>query len=125
MKRLQAILLGLFLLLLAVPSLAQSQVDSVRIDVELQDDGSAIIHERWVIDVAGDITEWYLGKENLGRMEIRDFSVTDESGREYVSEGTRWDIHRSRESKAQRCGIVPKGDGCELCWGVGSSGKHT
>ena len=124
MKRLQAIFLGLFLLFLAVPSRAQSQVDSVRSDVELQDDGSAIIHERWVIDVADDITEWYLGKENLGRMEIRDFSVTDDSGREYVYEGTNWDIHRSRARKAWRCGIVQKGDGCELCWGVGGSGKH-
>ena len=101
MKRLQAILLGLFLLLLAVPSLAQSQVDSVRIDVELQDDGSAIIHERWVIDVAGDITEWYLGKENLGRMEIRDFSVTDGNMSPKVPTGTSTVAARARPKGAE------------------------
>ena len=124
MRRLQAIL-GLFLLFLAVPSLAQSQVDTVRIDVELQDDGSAFIRERWVIDVSGDITEWYLGKDNLGRMDILDFMVTDETGREYVYEGKNWDIHRTRQEKAGKCGIVQKRDGYELCWGVGSSGPHT
>ena len=124
MRRLQAIL-GLFLLFLAVPSLAQSQVDTVRIDVELQDDGSAFIRERWVIDVSGDITEWYLGKENLGQMDILDFMVTDETGREYVYEGKNWDIHRTRQEKAGKCGIVQKRDGYELCWGVGSSGPHT
>ncbi|MBR7004041.1 MAG: DUF2207 domain-containing protein [Bacteroidales bacterium] len=124
MRRLQAIL-GLFLLFLAVPSLAQSQVDTVRIDVELQDDGSAFIRERWVIDVSGDITEWYLGKENLGRMDISDFRVTDETGLEYAYEGKNWDIHRTRKEKAGKCGIVQKRDGYELCWGVGSSGPHT
>lgn len=124
MRRLQAIL-GLFLLFLAVPSLAQSQVDTVRIDVELQDDGSAFIRERWVIDVSGDITEWYLGKDNLGRMDILDFMVTDETGREYVYEGKNWDIHRTRQEKAGKCGIVQKRDGYELCWGVGRSGPHT
>ena len=124
MRRLQAFLLIVVLLFSAATSFARSQVDSVKIDVELQDDGSALIREVWVIDVSGDITEWYLGKENIGRMKIRDFKVTDESGVEYTNEGDRWDIHRSREEKARRCGIVPKSDGCELCWGVGSSGPH-
>ena len=123
MRRLQAFL-GAVLLILATPSFAQSQVDSVCIDVLLQDDGSALISERWVIDVDDDITEWYLGKENLGRMDILDFGVTDETGMEYVSEGTGWDIHRNRRQKAGRCGMVSKGGGYELCWGVGSSGPH-
>ena len=124
MRRLQ-VFLSVLLLFLFSPSFAQSQVDSVKIYVELQDDGSALIHERWVIDVSDNITEWYLGRENLGRMQILDFKVSDESGREYVYEGTGWDIHRSRSEKAGRCGIVSKNNGCELCWGVGSSGPHT
>ena len=123
MRRLQAFL-SIVLLLFTVPSLAQSQVDSVKIDVDLQDDGSALITERWVIDVADNITEWYLGKENLGKMDILDLRVTDETGIEYSYEGKRWDIHRSRQAKAHRCGIVTKDNGYELCWGVGSSGHH-
>ncbi|MBQ6286993.1 MAG: DUF2207 domain-containing protein [Bacteroidales bacterium] len=118
-------LLSVVLLLTAFQAFSQSRVDTVRIDVSLRDDGSALVRERWVIDVAGGITEWYLGKENLREMEIRDLKVTDETGREYVSEGYSWDVHRTRPEKAGRCGIVPKGDGCELCWGVGSNGLHS
>lgn len=124
MRRLRFIL-GVVLLCLSVPSLAQNQVESVRIDVELQDDGSAFVKETWVIDVDSDITEWYLGKENLGKMKILDLGVTDESGTEFFNEGTNWNISRSREKKAFRCGLVKKSDGYELCWGVGSNGLHT
>ena len=124
MRRLRFIL-GVVLLALSVPSLAQSQVESVRIDVALMDDGSAFVKEVWEIDVRGDITEWYLGKENLGKMRIRDLGVKDESGTVYTSEGTAWDIHRDREEKAFRCGLVRKSDGYEVCWGVGSDGPHT
>lgn len=124
MRRLRFIL-GVVLLCLSVPSLAENQVESVRIDVELQDDGSAFVKEIWVIDVDSDITEWYLGKENLGKMKIRDLGVTDESGTEFFNEGTNWNINRSREKKAFRCGLVKKSDGYEVCWGVGSNGLHT
>ena len=123
MRRLRVIL-GVVLLCLSVPSLAQNQVESVRIDVELQDDGSALVREVWEIDVAGSITEWYLGKENLGKMKIFDLGVT-ENGSEFFNEGTNWNISRSREEKAFRCGLVKKSDGYEVCWGVGSNGLHT
>ena len=124
MRRLRFIL-GVVLLCLSVPSLAENQVESVRIDVELQDDGSAFVKETWVIDVDSDITEWYLGKENLGKMKIRDLGVTDEYGTEFFNEGTNWNINRSREKKAFRCGLVKRSDGYEDCWGVGSNGLHT
>ena len=124
MRRLRFIL-GVVLLCLSVPSLAENQVESVRIDVELQDDGSAFVKETWVIDVDSDITEWYLGKENLGKMKLIDLGVTDESGTEFFNEGTNWNINRSREKKAFRCGLVKKSDGYEVCWGVGSNGLHT
>ena len=124
MRRL-GFILGVVFLTLSVQALAQSQVESVRIDVDLQDDGSALVKEVWEIDVAGSITEWYLGKENLGKMDIVDLKVTDETGREYESEGTHWNLERSRSEKAGRCGMVRKSGGYELCWGVGSNGLHT
>jgi uncharacterized membrane protein YgcG len=124
MRRLRLIL-GVVLLSLSVQALAQSQVESVRIDVELQDDGSAQVAETWVIDVGGRITEWYLGKENLGKMKLLNLNVTDETGTVYTNEGTDWDLGRSREEKAFRCGLVEKSGGYEVCWGVGSNGLHT
>ncbi len=114
---------AVLLLFTAVAASAQSRVDSLRIDVELRDDGSARITEVWPVDVSDDISEWYLVVGNRGRMTIRDLGVKDETGREYLDEG-EWDIDRSRAEKAGRCGLVTKSDGYEICWGVGSSGPH-
>ena len=77
-------LLCAFLLSLGTCLSAQSVVDSLRIDVLLREDGSASVTECWDIDVRGEITEWYLVEGNLGRMEILDLKVSDETGTEYV-----------------------------------------
>ncbi len=124
MRRLQAFFLAVILSLTAVPLCAGSDVDSLRINVELRDDGAAVVTETWRIDVSDDITEWYLVADNMGLMTIEDLRVSDETGNEYLNEG-EWDVNRSRARKAGRCGLVTKSDGYEICWGVGSSGWHT
>ena len=124
MRRLQAFFLAAVLSLVAVPLCAGSDVDSLRIDVMLRDDGSATVTETWRIDVSSEISEWYLVAGNMGRMTIRNLQVRDETGKEYYNEG-EWDVNRSRARKAGRCGLVTKPDGYEICWGVGSSGWHT
>ena len=124
MRRLQALFLAVVMSLVAVPLCAGSDVDSLRISVELRDDGAAVVTETWRINVSGDISEWYLVADNMGRMTISDLQVHDETGDEYVNEG-EWDVNRSRARKAGRCGLVTKPDGYEICWGVGSSGWHT
>lgn len=123
MKRIQALLSAL-LLCFSLTLNAQSVVDSLRIDVLLQEDGSAMVTELWQIDVRGSITEWYLVKDNLSKMDITDLSVTDETGLRFTNEGTSWDVDRSRTQKAGRCGMVRKSNGYEVCWGVGSNGLH-
>ena len=54
-----------------------SDVDSLRINVELRDNGSAIVTETWHIDVSDDITEWYLVADNMGQMTIEDLAVSN------------------------------------------------
>ncbi len=118
------LVLSLALLVSAAASVfGQSVVDTVRIDVLLRDNGDARITEKWSIDVRGSITEWYLVASNLGKMDISGLSVTDETGCEYSNIG-EWDIDRSREQKARKCGLVTKSDGYEICWGIGSLGSH-
>ena len=124
MRRLQALFLAVILSLVAVPLCAGSDVDSLRINVELRDDGAAVVTEIWRIDVSDDISEWYLVADNMGRMTISDLQVHDEAGNEYINEG-EWDVNRNRARKTGRCGLVTKSDGYEICWGVGSSGWHT
>ena len=123
MRRLWTFFLAAVLSLVAVP-MSGSDVDSLRINVELRDNGSAIVTETWHIDVSDDITEWYLVADNMGQMTIEDLAVSDETLGDYLNEG-EWDVDRSRALKAGRCGLVTKSNGYEICWGVGSSGRHT
>jgi hypothetical protein len=92
------------------------------IRVELSQDGSARITQVWDVTVVSG-TEWYVPVQNLGKMTVRDLSVS-ENGQPFIDEGRHWNVDRSIEEKAGRCGIVEKRDGVELCWGQGSLGSH-
>lgn len=111
------------LLLTALPFFAYSQeIRSIRTEVSLEKDGSAQVVQTWDASVVSG-TEWYIPISNLGEMTISDFSVS-ENGEQYINEGG-WDVDRTLEEKAGRCGIVDKGrGGVELCWGQGSYGHH-
>lgn len=98
-------------------------IRDISVNVRLYHDGSAVVSEVWDM-TAEEGTEVYVPRENLGDMEISDFSVTDETGLQYVNEG-RWNVDRSLAGKAGRCGINRTGRGVELCWGLGSYGSHT
>ena len=122
MKRLFAFL---FAAVLCLGAAAQS-VDRIRdvdIRVQVQRDGSAWITQVWDVDVNSSGTEWYMPIGHLGPMTVSSLEVS-ESGRSYDALGDDWDIHRSREWKKGKCGIVRKSDGVELCWGLGDPGNH-
>ena len=97
------------------------KIRDIDVNVCLYPDGSAVVRECWDVTAAG-ITEWYLVKDNLGDIEISNFTVFVD-GQELYNEG-RWNVDRSREQKAGRCGIVKKNNGVELCWGCGEYGPH-
>ena len=100
----------------------QQSVRDVTIDVTLFSSGNALIHEKWDVDTGTEITEWYLPRENLGDIEITDFSVFSDGVP--LSDAGEWDVDRSRSQKAGRFGIVHKYNGVELCWGIGEYGDH-
>lgn len=111
------------LLLLGAVSFSYAQkINDIDIRVKLNADGSGDLTEVWDVIVESG-TEWYVPVGNLKNMSITDFRVF-ENGREFVSEGRRWDVDRSAEAKNGRCGIVEKRDGLELCWGQGGRGPH-
>jgi hypothetical protein len=119
MKRLLLTVLAVLAGTLAV--YAQS-IRDIDIRAVLQQDGSARITQVWDVTVTSG-TEWYVPVENLGKMSITDLSVR-ENGLAFHSEGRHWDVDRSLDEKAGRCGIVEKRNGVELCWGQGSYGPH-
>ena len=117
---------SIFLTVLAVLAgtlvVSAQTVRDLDIRVEVAADGSARVTQVWDVSVV-DGTEWYIPISNLDRMAVKDLTVS-ENGQAFTSEGRDWDVHRSLEQKAGRCGIVDKGDGVELCWGQGSYGDH-
>lgn len=102
-----------------------SEIDTIDIKVILDEDGSARIKEHWVVDVDHSNTEWYLSMKNYGDMVISDFKVFDNDSQSYLKDDSPWNVDRSRDEKAGKCGVNRlTGNDCELCWGVGSSGPH-
>ena len=91
--------------------------------VKLHDNGDADIREVRTMDIDSEGTECYIVIDNLNGCDIKNFSVTDETNQKYVNEGA-WDVDRSRQQKAGRCGMVTKSNGYELCWGLGNSGTR-
>lgn len=103
--------------------LARDQkVRDVDIRLTIIKNGNIVIHERWDVDTGDRITEWYLVRENLGDIAIKDFHVFD--GDDRLEDDGEWNVDRTREEKAGRYGIVHKPNGVELCWGVGDYGDH-
>jgi len=90
--------------------------------VNLEKDGTATVYERWDVNTGENITEWYLVRENLGDIVIDSLEVRVDDV-PLRNEGD-WNVDRTLEEKAGRCGIVHKKDGVELCWGIGSYGDH-
>lgn len=113
-------------LLLTVPMLRvraeEAAIRSIDVHVLLQEDGAADITQVWDVTVT-EGTEYYIPQTNLGDMRIEDLRVSDERGRQYIFE-EEWDLDRSLEEKADRCGLNKTKDGVEICWGVGSYGDH-
>lgn len=120
MKRLLTTLMTV--LCLMPMALAQHSLDSLLMTVTFHRDGSAHVQEIRHMYIGDQGTECYIKMYNMGDMDVSDLSVY-EGNVEYTNEGA-WDVDRSRQEKAFRCGINETYEGKELCWGVGSSGEH-
>ena len=105
-------------------SSARPQLHRLDIKVVLSRNGDARITETRQMTIDSEGTECYIGMGLADGSEVRDLTVSDESGYVFENVGA-WDVDRSRSWKAGKCGIVNKHGGCELCWGLGDSGERT
>ena len=125
MKHLKSKMVLLLMLLASATSLfARPTLTRLDIKVMLSRNGDARITETRQMTIDSEGTECYIGIGTPEGSEIRDLTVTDETGYEFENIGS-WDIDRSRSWKTGKCGIVMKHGGCELCWGLGDSGERT
>ena len=124
MKHLRSKIILLLVLASATSLFARPQLHRLDIRVVLSPNGDARITETRQMSIDSEGTECYIGKGLTEGSEIRDLTVTDETGLEFENVGS-WDIDRSRSWKEGKCGIVAKHGGCEICWGLGESGERT
>ncbi|WP_124067157.1 DUF2207 domain-containing protein [Clostridium sp. E02] len=117
-------LLAILFILNAVPVFAaEDAIPSIRVEVNLQSDGSAAITEIWDVRGVTSGTEYYKALNNLNEMSVHSLIVSDESGQQYKTLDN-WDTKRSKDEKSGTCGILKTSKGYELCWGIGSYGDH-
>ena len=109
--------------LFALPFYAQHVLDSVQICALLYPDGHAYVQEERTMMIGDGGTECYISFNAMDGMSVTLEGVSDERGIEYLVEPS-WNVNRSREQKAGRCGLNRTSSGYELCWGLGSSGRH-
>ena len=125
MKHSRSELVLLLALLASATSLfARPQLHRLDIRVVLSRNGDARITETRQMTIDSEGTECYMGLGTPAGSEVRDLTVSDETGAVFENVGN-WDVDRSRTWKTGKCGIVYKNGGCELCWGLGDSGERT
>lgn len=117
-------LLTLLLVFVTTPAFAaEDAIPSIRVDVELQENGSAVITETWDVEGVSSGTEYYKAINNVDGMNVHSLLVWDETGTQFKTLDN-WDTNRSIEDKAHTSGILKTSKGYELCWGIGSYGDH-
>lgn len=123
MKKIILTLICLFTFTLNV--YASDTIKDMNIDIFIDNDGSAIIKEKWDTSVSqsSNYTEWYKQYFNLGNSEIKDLKVSM-NGTNYTTIED-WDINASFSEKEYKAGIHYVSDGDEICWGMSKYGDNT
>lgn len=100
-----------FLFIVPTVSAEENKIESIHIDIELHDNGSATIQETRQMETYED-TELYIELKNLQDSELLDFQV------EGFTEEPNWNIEDSFAEKANEYGVIETDDGYELAWGI-------
>ena len=123
-KKIKIFLLAIFafIVLTFFNSVDANSIDSISMDISIDDNGNASVTEVWECNTSQG-TEVYHPYYNLGNSKITDLSVS-ENATKYNSLSS-WNTSGSLSDKAYKCGINKISDGVELCWGISNYGYHT
>ena len=105
------------------PENEKRSIHNIDILVELEEDGGGWITQQWDVSTSSREHEYYIPLSNLGTMFVSHFSLS-EDGRVFQNLEFDWDINLQSGQKKEKCGVVRKNDGVELCWGTGDGGRH-
>lgn len=121
MKKINILIIAIIAMLLFPLKVDANSISSINMDIYIDQNGTAHITETWEADLNSG-TEGYKPYYNLGNARITNFYVTENSI-EY-QEITPWNTHADFNQKKYKYGINYIDNGLELCWGIGSYGKH-
>ena len=115
------LLLGL--LVSATSVFSYPNLYDLNIKVVLSKNGDARITETREMYIDDEGTDCYSGLANMGESQVKDLTVSDETGTRFIN--VDWDVDETRDWKTYKCGIVTTSRGYELCWGLGDEGERT
>ena len=115
------LLLGL--LVSATSVFSYPNLYDLNIKVVLSKNGDARITETREMYIDDEGTECYIGLANMGESQVKDLTVSDETGTRFIN--VDWDVDETRDWKTYKCGIITTSRGYELCWGLGDEGERT
>lgn len=115
------LLLGL--LISATSVFSRPSLNNLDIKVVLSKNGDARITETREMYIDDEGTECYIGLANMGESQVKDLTVSDETGTRFLN--VDWDVDEPRDWKTYKCGIVTTNSGYEVCWGLGEEGERT
>lgn len=122
MKRIKYLFFSLILLFSMAGFARANTIYSIDVTAVLDEDGNAKITEIWDMSVDKG-TEVYKPMGSLGNSEISNFHVS-ENGSSYIYQSS-WNTSGTLDTKKNKNGINYTSSGLELCWGMGSYGRHT
>lgn len=124
MKKFYAIMFFtfMFLFFIFIGNVNANTLNSVKMDIFVDDNGDANVTEVWDYTVNSG-TENYHSFKNIGNSSFKNLKVSDETTNYTLL--SHWNVDASFNSKAYKCGINKISDGVELCWGISSYGRHT
>jgi hypothetical protein len=121
-KRVSGLILCFVLLFaLALPVFAANQVNTMDIQAVIYEDGSMHITQNWEGSFE-EGTESYISMNVPDYLTISELTVSDQNG--IYDTLSDWNIDRSFEEKARKCGIHDTDSGYEICFGISQYGQN-
>lgn len=121
-KSIKFVFLATIIFLIKTFSVNASTIDSIKVDVILDDNGNAHIEELWNVNTDTG-TELYKPITNLVNSKISNFKVS--LNNKYYVFYNVWDVNRTFTNKSYKNGINKIDNGIELCWGISKYGTNT
>ena len=123
MKRLLSFLTVLLLLIPTAVDASGTRVNSIDINCQIDQNGTATFVEKWNMDVS-EGTEGYKIFNGMSDQPLKLIGVTDDRGKTYTNIGS-WNSDLSKEYKTNKCGLIRDDGHYELCFGLGDYGRRS